>query len=224
MSQPMMELPRYKSHKIVRALSIAAIEVHEDKSATIAPSLAGYAPFMTQPGWAERFKGSEEDKGYYVVYDDGYASWSPTKAFENGYTKIERHQPTDFALGGKIYWRDLAMQLSAVWWELSKIGGNLQHGDLESAETCFSVVLEQHGGQCFHADTPLDAWENAKAWLMSPDRQIDNTMAWAAKCDTLLTRLQSVIDSPSKRSHEQMAAVADRLTAMATIVSSMELR
>lgn len=94
MNQPMIELPKYKSHKIVRALSIAAIEVHEDKSATIAPSLAAYAPFKTQPGWAERFKGSEEDKGYYVVYEDGYASWSPTEAFESGYTKLrDDHTP-----------------------------------------------------------------------------------------------------------------------------------
>ena len=94
MNQPMIELPKYKSHKIVRALSIAAIEVHEDKSATIAPSLAAYAPFKTQPGWAERFKGNEDDKGYYVVYEDGYASWSPTEAFESGYTKLrDEHTP-----------------------------------------------------------------------------------------------------------------------------------
>jgi hypothetical protein len=89
MNQPMMELPKYKSHKIVRALSIEAIEVHQDKSATIAPSLTAYAPFKTQPGWADRFKGDENDKGYYVVYDDGYASWSPTKAFEDGYSRVE---------------------------------------------------------------------------------------------------------------------------------------
>ena len=26
--------------------------------------------------------------GYYVVYADGYASFSPSKAFEDGYTRI----------------------------------------------------------------------------------------------------------------------------------------
>lgn len=26
--------------------------------------------------------------GYYVVYTDGYVSWSPAKAFEEGYTKV----------------------------------------------------------------------------------------------------------------------------------------
>ncbi|MBT56197.1 MAG: hypothetical protein CMF72_22700 [Mameliella sp.] len=83
-----VEMPKYRSHKEVWALRIAAIEVHEDKSATIAPEDEGYAVFKTKPGWAERFKGSEEDHGVYVVYDDGYASWSPSAAFDKGYTSI----------------------------------------------------------------------------------------------------------------------------------------
>lgn len=81
------EMPRYVSHKTVWALKIKAIEIHEDKSATIAPADAGYAVLKTKPNWAERWKGSEDDKGYYVQYADGFASWSPTKAFEEGYTR-----------------------------------------------------------------------------------------------------------------------------------------
>lgn len=82
------EMPKYKCHKEVWALEIDAIEVHEDKSATIAPVDSRYAPFKTEAGWANAFKGSEEDKGYYVVYKDGYKSWSPKKAFEEGYSKM----------------------------------------------------------------------------------------------------------------------------------------
>lgn len=82
-------MPRYRSHKIVSALRIAAIEIHADKSATIAPSEAGYEPFRTAPGWADRFRGDESDLGYYVFYSDGYASWSPEKAFLDGYTRID---------------------------------------------------------------------------------------------------------------------------------------
>jgi hypothetical protein len=88
---PMMgsarQLPRYRCHKEVWALKIAAIEILKDKSATIAPVDKGYAPIATVAGWADRFKGTEEDPGYYVVYIDGYTSWSPSKAFEEGYTK-----------------------------------------------------------------------------------------------------------------------------------------
>lgn len=84
----MIMLPRYQSHKKVWALEIAAIEIKEDKSAVIAPVDKRYDVFTTKPGWAERFEGSEEDKGYWVQYEDGFTSWSPTKAFLDGYTKI----------------------------------------------------------------------------------------------------------------------------------------
>lgn len=84
----MAEMPKYQSHKRVWALKIAAIEIHEDKSATIAPKDEGYAPFKTAEGWAERFTGSETDLGYYVQYEDGFASWSPTKVFEDGYSLV----------------------------------------------------------------------------------------------------------------------------------------
>lgn len=82
-------MPKYQSHKKVWALKIAAIEIHEDKSATIAPKDHGYAIFKAPAGWADRFEGTEDDPGYYVVYKDGFKSWSPTTAFEDGYTRVE---------------------------------------------------------------------------------------------------------------------------------------
>jgi len=80
------EMPRYKCHKEVRALKIAAIEIHADNSATIAPDDAGFAVFTTEPGWAERFHGTDEDCGFYVLYENGYTSWSPSDPFIKGYS------------------------------------------------------------------------------------------------------------------------------------------
>jgi hypothetical protein len=60
----------------------------------------------------------------------------------------------------------------------------LQHGDLENAETMFSVVLNNHGGRCFHAETPMDAWRKAKDWLLSPSRP-----SFAATQDTVVTEV-----------------------------------
>ena len=85
---PQTELPRYKCHKEVWALKIAAIEIHLDMSAMIVPKDDGYAVFKTRAGWAERFDGSEDDPGVYVQYEDGFTSWSPTKAFEDGYILV----------------------------------------------------------------------------------------------------------------------------------------
>lgn len=86
MSDIAREMPRYRSHKTVWALKIAALEIGERHQAKIAPADDGYAVFETADGWAERFKGGEEDLGYYVAYEDGYASWSPSAAFEAGHT------------------------------------------------------------------------------------------------------------------------------------------
>jgi hypothetical protein len=84
----MKQMPRYQSHKKVWALKISALEIHEDGSATIAPEDRTYGPFKTRPEWAERFTGGESDRGYFVQYDDGFTSWSPTEAFETGYSRI----------------------------------------------------------------------------------------------------------------------------------------
>ena len=84
--QPAAQMPRYKCHKEVSALKIAAIEMLQDRSAKIAPKDKGFATLTTKPGFP--FKGNENDLGYFVVYSDGYQSWSPTKAFEEGYTRI----------------------------------------------------------------------------------------------------------------------------------------
>jgi hypothetical protein len=82
-----VQMPRYQSHKKVWALKILEIEVHQDKSASIFPE-GPYGGIRTASGWAERFTGSDEDLGYYVVYEGGFASWSPSDAFEGGYSLI----------------------------------------------------------------------------------------------------------------------------------------
>lgn len=91
-----MEMPRYRSHKIVHALKIESIEFdvilahregrETDGQATITPEEEGFAPFKVPSAYVR--KHNPQPGGYYVVYDDGYASWSPAKAFEDGYTRI----------------------------------------------------------------------------------------------------------------------------------------
>lgn len=99
------------------------------------------------------------------------------------------------ALGGKMLWSDLATQLGTVWWELVGIGGALQHGDIKKADTMFTVVLNQHDGRCFHGETPIDAWRNAKEWLMSPGREVFSDLVEASPCaDDLRKRPDRMFD------------------------------
>jgi hypothetical protein len=90
------QLPRYKCHKEVWALKIKEVVVaqspedgegdFEPGSVVIVPEDAKYARFIVGKDYAEKHK--PHAGGYYVVYDDGYKSFSPAKAFEDGYTRL----------------------------------------------------------------------------------------------------------------------------------------
>lgn len=89
-------MPQYQSHKKVWALKIKSIVFDSDLAketnrettggATITPEDDGYGPFEVDHAYVSKHK--PQTGGYYVVYDDGYKSWSPAKAFEEGYTKL----------------------------------------------------------------------------------------------------------------------------------------
>jgi hypothetical protein len=74
-------MPRYKSSKIVAALEIASVEGH-----TLTFVEAGYAPIEAPAEMFLRYTPVPGDR--YMVYPDGYKSFSPKKAFEEGYERI----------------------------------------------------------------------------------------------------------------------------------------
>lgn len=80
-------MPRYQCHKKVYALKIARVTAEDPKTFMIVPENTDYAPFRV----SSEFVGKHNPKpgGYYVVYEDGYESYSPAKAFEEGYTLIK---------------------------------------------------------------------------------------------------------------------------------------
>lgn len=84
------EMPRYQCHKQVWALKIHDIRRVPSGNATvthtIVPADDRYAPFEVSLEYVG--KHSPQAGGYYVVYDDGYKSYSPAKAFEEGYTRL----------------------------------------------------------------------------------------------------------------------------------------
>jgi hypothetical protein len=86
-TQAARELPRYRCHKEVWALKILDIENRpHEAGAWIKPMDEGYGAFHVDDAYI--IKHGPEVGGYYVVYKDGYTSYSPAQAFEEGYTRV----------------------------------------------------------------------------------------------------------------------------------------
>ena len=88
------EMPRYWCHKTVHALKIKTIVFNPgnsgedgDGSVTIVPENAAHDSFIVDYEWYT--KHTPKVDGYYVLYDDGYTSFSPPGPFEGGYSLIE---------------------------------------------------------------------------------------------------------------------------------------
>jgi hypothetical protein len=77
--------PIFQCHKRVRALKIHAVTSNALGAYLIFES--GNTPMQMDFDWQAKHR--PQDGGYLVVYDDGYASFSPAKAFEEGYTRLE---------------------------------------------------------------------------------------------------------------------------------------
>jgi hypothetical protein len=80
------ELPKYKSHKTVQACRIADIQKDLNGSAIVTPADEGCNPFSVTKEYMA--KHDPQIGGYYVRYEDGYASYSPAEPFEAGYVRI----------------------------------------------------------------------------------------------------------------------------------------
>ena len=79
----------YQSHKKVKAAKITdAWKNDADHWSFFWAGSDGPVEDTTTLEETARFKMSPDDLGYVVEYADGYRSWSPTKAFEEGYTEV----------------------------------------------------------------------------------------------------------------------------------------
>jgi hypothetical protein len=79
-----MDAPAYQCHKQVRALKIKDISAGA-VDVIITPE-GDYGFIVVQGDWVAKHK--PEVGGYYVIYEDGYKSFSPAAAFESGYTLV----------------------------------------------------------------------------------------------------------------------------------------
>jgi hypothetical protein len=81
------DMPSWRCHKVVRALKVSRIMPMElGGGATLYfEESSGYAPLPVSEVYMK--KHCPIAPGYFVVYEDGYQSWSPVEAFEKGYVR-----------------------------------------------------------------------------------------------------------------------------------------
>lgn len=89
------EMPRYRCHKEVWAIKIERVQLDADDARVENRETDGSARLFVEGPYATiRVPSSYVRKhqpqagGYFVVYKDGYQSFSPADAFEDGYTRI----------------------------------------------------------------------------------------------------------------------------------------
>lgn len=92
-SQVSVQMPQYQCHKKVWALKIKevtdpTIPGNETDGSRILHFVRDdcYGPTKVSHEYVR--KHNPKPGGYFVVYEDGYESWSPAEAFEEGYTLI----------------------------------------------------------------------------------------------------------------------------------------
>lgn len=80
-----VEIPQYRCHKVVRAAKITQFRGNGTDTPDIVLGEIGGIVSESEY-WMKKHTPAVGD--YYVMYEDGYTSVSPAKAFEEGYTRI----------------------------------------------------------------------------------------------------------------------------------------
>ncbi len=117
-------LALYTCHKVVRAVKV--VEVHDlgtgegDDNLPLVTvvSVSGYRQRLRLPLPPQYNKGTLVPGCYYVVYEDGYSSISPAKAFEEGYTLSDVQSASISVTLGPDYAWDKAPE---EFWETEKV-------------------------------------------------------------------------------------------------------
>jgi hypothetical protein len=84
--QAQSAMPRYRCHKEVWALKILSINANPTGESAALEVEYPFSPVPVDDVWLGRH--NPQAGGYLVFYEDGYRSYSPAKAFEEGYSRI----------------------------------------------------------------------------------------------------------------------------------------
>lgn len=119
---------KFASHKTVGAAKITKVEHSADGSTIV--SLDGFPDVVIAHELARR-KPKPEVGWYFVQYEDGYTSFSPAQAFEEGYTAVSDDEAATPEIAGVLRGDDGKFYV---------VKGVSKLGDYENADEAFDVA------------------------------------------------------------------------------------
>lgn len=143
MSEAMTPMPQYRSHKKVWALQIASVTLigcdsTTDENPIVEVTFAD--PLFAARKFNLRGKPTPEAGWYFIQYEDGYESFSPSKVFEQGHRKITGDLAGDIVLQASSKHRQHTGNILDVMHTLSCIRDGQVHDAKASANACFKVL------------------------------------------------------------------------------------
>jgi len=83
------DLPKYQCHKVVKAAKIVSISGAINPALGLSVTTLNFSEGSVDVDGYYLTKHKPEIGGYYVLYEDGYESFSPAEAFESGYSLLQ---------------------------------------------------------------------------------------------------------------------------------------
>lgn len=175
---------KYRSHKVVHAAKILDAEKEVDGTWSII--LEGNVHEVISLEESGRFVIREDDLGYLVLYADGYRSWSPTKAFIEGYSAIEGDDLEAvkdvggalLSFGAAILSLKVGMKVARAGWNgkdmwLVLVGGTpemeLTEGTIYHRAGLKSVAIDPHIDMMTAQGTMQPGWLASQADMLAND-------------------------------------------------------
>lgn len=179
MNQFLRQLPRYRCHKEVSALKIADIipnprgfELHfEDRR---------FAPHQVSEEWIAKHQ--PEPGWFFVVYEDGYQSCSPAKAFESGYSPVVESENPYMTFGQALEVLKSGFKVARLGWNGA---GQFVYLVPAASYPARTDVAKEHFG--------ADAMVPYRAYLALKTTQGD-VATWAPSCSDVLTQDWCVVE------------------------------
>jgi hypothetical protein len=118
-------MQKFKSHKVVEAAKITKVEVHTGSAVLHFGN--EISPIEVSESWFNKHYPVAE--GYLVRYADGYLSFSPAKAFEEGYTAVDAYPtPAETLTTGQpkiTGYRNLSQDEISLMNDIKALGGKI---------------------------------------------------------------------------------------------------